>query len=65
MPFRIITSGGDLLATATNLPSDKLIGAIIVNIWSSYQKVSEDLDVVMIDNEVRGCLYYAGGFGRL
>ncbi len=45
--------GGDLLATATHgNPNDKLVGAIAVNIWSSYAKNSEDLNFVLVDCEV-------------
>lgn len=45
--------GGDLLATATHgNPNDKLVGAIAVNLWSSYAKNSEDLNFVLVDCEV-------------
>jgi len=43
--------GGDLLATAGGDPNDKLVGAIVLNIWSSYQKVSKDILQLLLECE--------------
>ncbi len=50
--FRIITMGGDLLATAGGDSNDKLVGAIVLNIWSTYKKSADDLNCLLIDCEV-------------
>ncbi len=44
--------GGDLLATAGGDPNDKLVGAIVLNIWSTYKKSADDLNCLLIDCEV-------------
>ena len=49
---RIVTMGGDLLATSGTSSNDKMVGAIAVNIWSSYQKVSQDVNFLLLDCEV-------------
>lgn len=48
----IITQTGDLLASAGEDSNDKLVGAIILNIWNNYEKNDEHLNLLLIDNEV-------------
>jgi len=43
--------GGDLLASSGGDQSDKLVGAIVLNIWSSYQKTSDQLTCLLVDCE--------------
>jgi hypothetical protein len=47
----IITQTGDLLASAGEDSNDKLVGAIILNIWNNYEKNDENLNLLLIDNE--------------
>lgn len=49
-----MTTGGDLLATSSGASNDKLIAAIVVNIWSAYSKFGDktDLGFLLLDCEV-------------
>jgi len=47
----IITLGGDLLTTTGGDSNDKLVGAIVLNIWNSLKKAADDLNCLLIDNE--------------
>jgi len=47
----LITLGGDLLASSGGDPNDKLVGAIALNIWNSYQKVSKEMKCLLIECE--------------
>ncbi len=44
--------GGDLLATSGGDPNDKLVGAIVLNIWAAFQKASKDLQQLLVECEV-------------
>jgi len=47
----LLTTSGDTLGSAGNEPNEKLVGAIVLNIWSSYQKSSPGLSCLLVDCE--------------
>eukprot|EP01117_Protostelium_nocturnum_P006314 TRINITY_DN2278_c0_g1_i1.p1 TRINITY_DN2278_c0_g1~~TRINITY_DN2278_c0_g1_i1.p1 ORF type:complete len:128 (-),score=43.24 TRINITY_DN2278_c0_g1_i1:174-536(-) len=47
----IVTSTGELLAAAGGDANEKLVGAIVLNVWSTYHKTSEDVNCLLIDCE--------------
>eukprot|EP01118_Nematostelium_gracile_P014518 TRINITY_DN5680_c0_g1_i1.p1 TRINITY_DN5680_c0_g1~~TRINITY_DN5680_c0_g1_i1.p1 ORF type:complete len:121 (-),score=37.63 TRINITY_DN5680_c0_g1_i1:77-439(-) len=47
----LVTMEGDLLASSGGDPNDKLVGAIVLNIWASYQKISPSVSVLLVECE--------------
>jgi hypothetical protein len=50
---RLITNEGEILAAGKpGFVDSELVGAIVMNIWSCYQKFAADLNFILVDCEV-------------
>ncbi|PRP85961.1 hypothetical protein PROFUN_06083 [Planoprotostelium fungivorum] len=47
----IVTTTGELLASAGTDTNEKLVGAIAMNVWTTYHKTSEDVNCLLIECE--------------